>query len=238
MTKEERKMIKKFFAYLPISHAIPRANEALAIKTVRLTPPVLDLGCGDGKFALLAFGRKKIDVGLDKGRREIIKARKAGVYKDVVNADAVKMPFENNSFRSVITNSALEHIEDLGQVLGEIARILKKGGILVLTVPTPLVSDYQFWARFIPGYAEFKRKLWRHINYFEEGEWRQQLKKAGFKTDLIKRTNSQSAIIWADIFFPLWFVGPMKPVVSFLEKREVFGFDKKGATLLIVAKKK
>lgn len=230
-------MIEKFFARLPVSHAIPRANEALAIKTVRLTPPVLDLGCGDGEFALLTFGRKKIDVGLDKNEKELTKARKAGVYKDVINADASKMPFNNNSFRSVIANSTLEHVADLDKILVGIMRILKKGGILVLTVPTPLVSDYQFWARFIPRYAWFKRKLWQHINYFEEGEWRRRLKKAGLKVDLVKRTNSQTAISWADIFFPLWFVGPLKQVVTFLEKRKVFGFNKQGATFLIVAKK-
>jgi len=231
-------VIEKFFAHFSVCHAIPRTNEALAIKTVKLALPILDLGCGDGQFALFTFGRKKIEAGLDKKGRKTAKAVESGAYKKVVVADAANMPFEDKSFASVVSNSVLEHVENLNKVLKEAARILRKRGLLVLTVPTPLVSRYQFWAKFIPGYAEFKRRLWRHINYFGEREWRRRLKKANFEVVLVKRTNSKSAIFWADVFFPLWPIGPLKQVVSFLEKRKVFGFDKKGATLLIVAKKK
>jgi len=237
MKKEEQKIVGKFFAYFPVSHAIPRANEALAVKTVKLPSPVLDLGCGDGRFALFTFGPKKIEVGLDKDKKGVTKAERSGVYKKVVVADAVKMPFRGGSFASVVANSVLEHLENLDKALVEIARVLKKGGFLVLTVPTPLVSDYQFW-RFIPGYAEFKRKFWRHINYFGKKEWQKRLEKAGFKLISVRRTNSKSAIAMADLFFPLVPIGPLKKAISFLEKRKVFGFSKDGATLLMVAEKR
>lgn len=238
MKKEEIKVIKKFLAHFPVYHAIPRANEALVIRKIKFLPPVLDLGCGDGKFALFTFGQKKIEVGLDQNKKEINKAKKSQVYQKVVLAEADKMPFADENFGSVISNSVIEHVVNLDQVLKEAARVLKKRGFFVLTVPTPLLSEYQFWSRFIPGYAEFKRKLWRHINYFGEKEWRRQLTKAGFKVVEVKKTNSKPAILWADLFFPFLFLGPLENLFLFLKKRRVFGFNKKGATLVVIAKKK
>jgi len=239
MKKKDREIIEKFFAYFSPCHAIPRANEALAIKTIPLKSPILDLGCGDGRFALFTFGENKIEVGLDCSSGELEKARKSKAYQKLVLANASNMPFADESFSSVIANSVLEHVEELDKVLAEVFRILKKEGIFVLTVPTPKVSFYQFWSGFIPGYAEFKRKFWRHINYFEEEEWQKRLRGVGFKTILIKRTNSKNAVMWADIFFPLALIGSLKWVVPFLleEKRRIFGFAENGATLVIVAKK-
>lgn len=237
MNKEEKRVVEKFFANFPVCHAIPRANEALAIRTVKLLPPILDLGCGDGRFALFTFGRTKIEVGLDKDSKEATKAKKTGTYKKAVVGDAANIPLANESFASVIANSVLEHVKNLDKALTEVARILQKSGLFVLTVPTPLVSRYQFWAKFIPGYTWFKKRLWRHINYFGKGQWQKKLKKAGFKLVSVRKTNSKSALSWADVFFPLWMIGPIKQVLPFLERRKVFGFDKEGATLLIVAKK-
>lgn len=238
MKSQEKKIVEKFFTHFPPAHAIPRANEALAIRTVKLVPPILDLGCGDGKFALFTFGRRKIEVGLDQNKKEVAKAQKLGVYKKVVVGDAAQMPFADGSFATVLANSVLEHVENLDGVLAEVARVLAKTGLFVLTVPTPLVSQYQFWSRFIPGWAEFKKRLWRHINYFGEGEWRKKLEEAGFRLVLVEKTNSKAAITWADTLFPLFLMGPLKPLIPFLEKRKVFGLNPEGATLLIVAEKK
>jgi hypothetical protein len=100
-----------------------------------------------------------------------------------------------------------------------------------------LVSEYQFWSKFIPGYAKFKESLWRHLNYFDGGEWQKRFKKSGLQVYRIDKTNSEAAIVWADILLPIFWLGPLPFLVSFLERRGVFGFDKRGATLLIVARK-
>lgn len=238
MKNQEKKLIENFFATFPPTHAIPRTNEALGMKTVRLTPPILDLGCGDGKFALLTFGPKKITVGLDTQPEKIAQAQKSQAYLKTVVAPGEKMPFKDREFATVLANSVLEHVDDLERILREVARILRPGGTLALTVPTPLVSKYQFWSKFIPGWAKFKEKLWRHLNYFGERQWRKKLEKAGFKLARVEKTNSKQALFWADIFFPFFALGSIKKVVPFLEKRKVFGQSSDGATLLIVAKKK
>lgn len=236
--KKEKEIIKKFFDHFAPAHAIVRANEALFLKRIKFNSPILDLGCGDGKFAYLTFGQKKIDVGLDANRKEIYKAKKSSAYKKVKTANGNSMPFKNREFNTVISNSVLEHVENLEEVLEETSRILNRNGSLILTVPTPLVSKYFFWSKFIPGWAGFKTKLWRHINYFDENEWKKRLKQAGFKITKIEKTNNKAAIAWADILFPVFPIGPLKFFLPFLEKRKVFKTGQGGATLLILAKKK
>lgn len=238
MKKDQKQLIERFFGSFPPTHAIPRANEALAIRSLKLQSPVLDLGCGDGQFALLTFGKKGIEVGLDPNEKEAVKAQKSGAYLRVEKASGSKMPFENGYFSTAISNSVLEHVEDLNGVLKEASRVLRREGSLIITVPTPLVCQYQFWSKFIPGWAGFKRRLWRHINYFGEKEWQKRLEKCGFKIVKIEKTNSKAAIAWADIFLPVFLAGPLGWTVNFLERRRAFGLDKGGATLLIVAEKK
>jgi SAM-dependent methyltransferase len=51
------------------------------------------------------------------------------------------MPFGDGEFDSINMDNVLEHIEDPTLLLGEIDRVLKRGGILVVGVPGPLGFD-------------------------------------------------------------------------------------------------
>jgi SAM-dependent methyltransferase len=50
-------------------------------------------------------------------------------------ADAVSLPFDDSVFDAVFLFDVLEHIDDEGAALGEIHRVLRAGGSLLLTVP-------------------------------------------------------------------------------------------------------
>lgn len=234
---KQEKIISLFLKEFSVTHALPRINEALVLTEIKFKKPILDLGCGDGRFARLLFGQRGIDVGLDPNPCEIEKADKIKAYKKTIMAPGDKTSFKDQTFKTIFSNSVLEHVTDLDGVLKETYRILKQDGLFVLTVPSPKVSQYLFWSKFIPGYARFKEKLWHHLNYFEAEEWRKRLAKAGFRIGRVRRTNSRRAIMWADIFFPLFFLGSMSWTRSFLVKQKVFGLDKDGATLVIAAKK-
>jgi SAM-dependent methyltransferase len=52
-----------------------------------------------------------------------------------IQADAVDLPFKNNTVESVVCTGVLEHVIDPGQAVGEIFRVLKSGGGAFFEVP-------------------------------------------------------------------------------------------------------
>ena len=50
-------------------------------------------------------------------------------------ADGSKLPFKSNSFDIVFCLETLEHVTNISFVLGEISRVLRKGGVLISSIP-------------------------------------------------------------------------------------------------------
>jgi len=85
---------------------------------------VLDLGCGDFVHRL-GFTPGDQYVGID-----ISKTKYTTVLGDIQN-----LPFKNESFDCCICNAVLEHVEEPLKALKECKRVLRKGGMLWLSVP-------------------------------------------------------------------------------------------------------
>ena len=64
----------------------------------------------------------------------------ADLYSPIVDvkADICDLPFENESFDVVFCNHVLEHIEDDKKAMGELFRVLKKGGFGIFQIPQDL----------------------------------------------------------------------------------------------------
>lgn len=114
--------------------ALLRSIESRFMASVPLNHPVLDVGCGDGHFASVTF-TEPIDVGMDPWQRDLLECATLGssVYKDLVLGSATEMPFADESFQTVVSNSVLEHIPDVEMTVREIARVLKPGGACILS---------------------------------------------------------------------------------------------------------
>ncbi len=110
------------------------AECTLLERAAPFTPPVLDLGCGDGFFSSL-LGRPGSFLGLDPDFTVLRRAGQTGIYSSLACASATALPFASSSFGTVIANSVLEHIPDLDTALREIQRVLKPGGRLLITAP-------------------------------------------------------------------------------------------------------
>jgi len=104
---------------LPYFRALLRAVEARFYYDIDLPAPVLDVGCGDGHFATVAFDHQ-LDVGLDPWSDPIREAAQRGGYHSLVQADGGRMPFPDRYFGSAISNSVLEHIPDIEDVLKDV----------------------------------------------------------------------------------------------------------------------
>lgn len=121
---------------LPYFRAVLRAVEARFYQDYKLPAPVLDIGCGDGHFATVAFDHP-LDVGLDPWWESIRVAARLGGYRSLVQADGSRMPFPDGYFSSALSNSVLEHIRNIEPVLAEIGRVLKPGSPFIFCVPNP-----------------------------------------------------------------------------------------------------
>jgi SAM-dependent methyltransferase len=90
--------------------------------------PCLDIGCGTGKWAALVRGLGRIPIGLD------ISASMLGYAKErlpVARADATRLPIASCALPAVITVMAHTDMPNYPEVLREIARVLRPGGIFV-----------------------------------------------------------------------------------------------------------
>ena len=109
---------------------------------------LLDLGCGFGRHAFEAARRGADVVALDAGRDEVegvvatfVAMIEAGelvageVRAAAVQGDALHLPFPDGSFDRVICSEVLEHIADDRAAMAELARVLRPGGTMAITVP-------------------------------------------------------------------------------------------------------
>ena len=90
---------------------------------------VLDFGCGIGDF--LKFCNTAIGVDVDPDIVAFCRSRGFDAYV----SDRGGLPFDDHSFDSVVMDNVLEHIEEPQSILGEILRVLKPGGVLLVGVP-------------------------------------------------------------------------------------------------------
>ena len=127
---------------------------------------ILDCGCGEGFYVMTInslYPKVKI-VAFDKDKSMLDEAKKwIGIKRNVnfLKGDIFDMTFKNNYFDKVILSEVLEHVTNDVEVLLKIKRILKPGGILIITVPNhnyPFLWDPLNWIREHLGLGHFNPK--------------------------------------------------------------------------------
>jgi SAM-dependent methyltransferase len=166
-----------------------RAWELAAYRHFKLSEPVLDLACGDGNFFRLVWPDVRDVVGIDIDATAVESARRSGVYKEVYNVSASDLPFENRSFDSIFSNCALEHMDNIKDVISEAYRVLRPNGVFLLSVVTNHFLDWTplpFLTQIlgIPERWETLREeyeLYHHLrNPFSTDKWSKLFKESEF----------------------------------------------------------
>jgi ubiquinone/menaquinone biosynthesis C-methylase UbiE len=149
---------------------------------------VLDVGCRDGNMLLYCKhnGSNVEFHGMDITKKDLETAIETG-YKSGFQHDIRNRPFpyKDDFFDAVICSHILEHLEHPGEVLEELGRVMKKGGLLIVGVPIGLLPGI-LWRRYVtPIYNPRKRKeeilkRFGHVSCFTLPELKRLLKKYGF----------------------------------------------------------
>jgi demethylmenaquinone methyltransferase/2-methoxy-6-polyprenyl-1,4-benzoquinol methylase len=132
-----------------------RWRRRTAAAVVRPGDRVLDVCCGTGDLAI-ADEREGGDVtGLDFSGAMLERARRKSGSIEWVRGDVLSLPFEDGAFDAVTVGFGIRNVADLEAGLGEIARVVKRGGrfgCLEITQPRGLLRHFfRLWFdRLVP----------------------------------------------------------------------------------------
>jgi SAM-dependent methyltransferase len=117
-------------------------RESLMMRRLRPALPtghVLNAGCGAGSFTLrlldAGYRVTSVDASEPFVERVARLVRERGADAPVEVADLHALRFGDASFDAVVCGEVLEHLDDDATALGELARVLRPGGLLVVSVP-------------------------------------------------------------------------------------------------------
>jgi SAM-dependent methyltransferase len=102
---------------------------------------ILDVAGGDGYWAVPLVRRGASVVSLDIARHKLIRGQRLRDAPALVEADALALPFGDASFDVVMSVCALEHFSDVSVALAEMARVLRPGGRVVMSVDALTHAD-------------------------------------------------------------------------------------------------
>lgn len=170
----------------------PISDEATYEKKLEITREyfrpdmeVLELGCGTGSTALAHAPYVKHILATDLSTRMIEIARDKGKAADIGNvtfeavpADGLDMP--DNSIDAVMGHSLLHLLEDKEQVIADVYRMLKTGGLFVTS--TACIGDMMFLFRLIIPVGRALR-LFPLVKVFTATELKESLANAGFEIE-------------------------------------------------------
>lgn len=169
---------------LPAFRALLRAVEARYYQQLLpLEAPVLDVGCGDGHFASVAFPHR-LTAGVDPALGVLREARDRGAYRLLAQGLGDALPFGSGQFATVISNSVLEHIPEVDPVLSEISRVLQPGGRFIFCVPSEHFAEMLFFPqlfrwlrleRLARGYEAYFNRISRHQHCDGSEVWQTRL---------------------------------------------------------------
>lgn len=98
---------------------------------------VLDVACGAGYGSAVLANEARRVVGVDRSEKAVRYARTlyGGVGTVFLAADAGRLPFPKGAFDAVVSFETIEHLPDIPLYLDEIRRVLRPGGVFVVSTP-------------------------------------------------------------------------------------------------------
>ena len=141
---------------------------------------VLDVGCGDGFFTaqiLQRFNLKNV-YGLDISSKAIDLARLKHPEIKFQQGALNHIPEETNSIDSVTMIEVIEHLVDIEGTLKELFRVMKPGGILLITT-----TDFNLLKQVIIAIFFFEKYFYPtnpHIRFFKRSTLTDVLSENGF----------------------------------------------------------
>ncbi|MFH1722492.1 MAG: class I SAM-dependent methyltransferase [Candidatus Altiarchaeota archaeon] len=128
------------------------------------------------------------------------RARERGISNTVhIDIDKKPLPFDDESFDTVVSNSAIEHVFYPIKTIKECARVLKTGGKFILLVPN--IAHWRFRLWLLAGRFPYKKNTPTdelHIRFFTLSEAKRMCKKEGLETICVDGNTG----LWSKDLYP------------------------------------
>ena len=166
---------------------------------------VLDMGAGAGRHAFEVYRRGAHIVALDYSLADLKDVSglfaamtdageaPAGTVAATVNGDGTRLPFLDDTFDRIICSEVMEHIPDDSAAAAELARVLKPGGTIAVTVPT-WFPEKVCWALSDEYHAPFVEG--GHVRIFTEASLRTRFRDAGLKPGAVHHAHALHSPYW------------------------------------------
>lgn len=103
----------------------------------------LDVACGTGRFArLLAEAGAKV-VGVDLSIAMLRRAMRDGPPASWVQGSVERLPIADAAVAGVTCGLVIDHLPEPGVIFGEIARVLRPGGVMLLSAVHPELQQFR-----------------------------------------------------------------------------------------------
>jgi SAM-dependent methyltransferase len=161
---------------------------------------LLDAGCGEGRHCFGALERGARVVGLDLDLGSLRKAagalrfrgREKGSLAAMLQGDAFRLPFADASFDRVICAEVMEHVHDYEGALRELARVLRPGGRMAVTIPTAITEHV-----YLHLTREYFESPGGHIRIFAPRALAAAMGRAGVRVERVGFAHALHSPYWA-----------------------------------------
>ncbi|MHB8876795.1 MAG: class I SAM-dependent methyltransferase [Myxococcaceae bacterium] len=192
---------RRYYAFTPAALAIKECIRLEALQGLPCPGPILDVGCGDGLFARLAFREADvwgIDIDADEGRR----AQASGAYTQIILGDIGRASLPEGFFGSCVANCSLEHVPALPRALENIRRSMRPGAVVYAFLPN------REWAAQLLSASVLRRiglrglsarlerainDIFRHHHLHDAAGWRRHFEEAGFEVEAVEPLGSTAS---------------------------------------------
>lgn len=202
---------RSYFPYTPTALAVKECARLSTVRRHACPGPVLDVGCGDGLFAGLAF--RDVEVwGIDIDATEGRWAAASHAYRQVILGDVTQAGLPERFFSTCVANCSLEHVPRIDLALRTILGSLRPGGHAYLFVPNAEWAAHFLSVRALHGIGATslgKRlqksidRVFKHHHLYDEAGWRDVVEESGLEVVSIEPVLSTATTVAFEAFlFP------------------------------------
>ncbi len=157
---------------------------------------VLDLGCGDGRYACKFLEKGASSAkGIDISQPMINRAQERNCGAGFVLGDIANMPYEDNSFDLVFSNFVIQHCKDLQKPFNEIFRVLRKGGYLVCSFNTFVTENSELHNTEVPLRLGSKDYVIVHDLFKTDEDFKSAMSNAGLQIEQYRLEENEKAVV-------------------------------------------